>query len=437
MRATLSLWWPRLLLIAGVAGTMAVSLPGQEKGTVEPLDEVMRYNASDDLADPVTLLQRKINAGEVKLTSEGSGGYLKSVLDALKIPVASQNLIFSKTSCQAHFTSPETPRAVYFKDNVYVGFAQGDHVLDIIAVDPKKGPIFFTLEQDASAKPTFKRASCQGCHLGTETLNVPGLLVRSVNTDAKGQPIAQVQLFISGHNNPLPERWGGWYVTGTHAGDFHLGNGFYERRKPSDEELRQNSNLTDLSSRLDVSKYPTPFSDTVSLLVLDHTVRMQNLITQAQYETSTALKERATPGMKLVDNSNWRIRNAGEALLAYMLFRDEAPLHGQVRGTSGFQEEFEKRGPKDRKGRSLFELDLKDRVFKYPCSYLIYSDSFEALPKEMKEYLWGRLGQILTGKDQTPLYAKMSPDDRKATLEILLDTKPEFREWWKEHQPKP
>lgn len=422
--------------MGGLAGAIAASLPAQERGTVEPLDEVMRYNSSDDLADPVTLLQKRIDSGKVKLAPDGPGGYLRSVLKELGIPVSSQNLIFSKTSCQAPFTSPETPRAVYFRDNVYVGFAQGDGVLDVIAVDPRKGPIFFTLSQKASGKPMFKRTSCQGCHLGDETLNVPGLLVRSVNTDPKGHPIAQVQLFISGHNNPLPERWGGWYVTGTHEGDTHLGNGFYERRKPSEEELRKNSNVTDLRDRLDTAKYPSPFSDTVSLLVLDHTVRMQNLLTQAQYETSTALKERATPGAKLVDNSNWRIRNSGEALLAYLLFRDEAPLHGQIRGTSGFQQEFEKRGPKDRKGRSLFDLDLKTRVFKYPCSYLVYSASFEALPKEMKEYLWARLEEILTGKDQRPLYAKMTPEDRQATLEILLDTKPEFKAWWISHSAK-
>lgn len=433
MRPSVRTWCFRAAFVAGAGAAIAANMPAQEPNTVEPLDEVMKYN-SPDLYDPVTMLQKRIDEGKVKLEYRDRGGYLESVLKQLGIPVSSQNLVFSKTSCQAPFTSPKTPRAVYYTDDAYVGFAQGDHVIDVIAVDPRKGPIFFTIEQKPGGKPQFQRKSCQGCHLGDETLNVPGVLVKSLNTDATGQPIAQVQLFISGHNNPLPDRWGGWYVTGTHKGDNHIGNAFYERRKPTNEELHKNSNITDLSGFLDTSKYPSKHSDTVALLVLDHTVRMQNLLTQAQYETMTAQHERATAKTKLVDNSNWRIRNSGEPLLSYMLFRDEAPLHGEVKGTSGFAEEFSKRGPKDRKGRSLYQFDLKTRVFKYPCSYMIYSAAFDALPDEMKAYVWARMAEILTGKDKRPLFASMTEPDRKATLEILLDTKPDFKAWWSANQ---
>jgi hypothetical protein len=114
-----------------------------------------------------------------------------------------------------------------------------------------------------------------------------------------------------------------------------------------------------------------------------------------------------------------------------MLFRDEARLNGRVTGTSSFAADFPKLGPFDKKGRSLRDLDLNDRVFKYSCSYLIYSKSFEALPREMKDYLWGRLGTILTGRDSGRLYARMSREDQKSVLEILLDTKPEFKAWWR------
>ena len=417
--------------LVGIVSAIAASRPSQDELSPEPLDTFIHYSNSSDLSDPVTLLQKKIDSGQAKLQFDPKDGYLKSILKELNIPVSSQLLVFSKTSCQAAYTSPSKPRALFYKDNVYIGYAQGD-VLDLIGIDPRKGPIFFTLDQTPDAKLVFKRQirDCVQCHLGPETLNVPGLLVRSVRTNDQGKPISQVQDFVSGHNNPLSERWGGWYVTGTHAGDVHFGNGFYAGKPPAADELKTNSNVTDLSSRFDTSKYPSPFSDTVSLLVLDHTVRMQNFITQAEYETTIAQSERKDPKIKLVDNSNWRIKNSGEALLAYMLFRDEAALHGQIKGTSGFTSEFSKLGPKDKQGCSLYDFDLNTRVFRYPCSYMIYSKSFDTLPSEMKDYLWMRLDQILSGKDETRLYAKMLPEDRTAVLSILLDTKPEFRTWW-------
>jgi hypothetical protein len=112
-----------------------------------------------------------------------------------------------------------------------------------------------------------------------------------------------------------------------------------------------------------------------------------------------------------------------------MLFRNEAPLAGPVTGTSPFAAEFQKGGPRDAKRRSLRELDLKTRLVRYPCSYLIYSKSFDALPDVMKHYLWLRLEQVLNGQDRSPLYATMSLSDRQAVFEILVETKPEFRQW--------
>jgi hypothetical protein len=112
-----------------------------------------------------------------------------------------------------------------------------------------------------------------------------------------------------------------------------------------------------------------------------------------------------------------------------MLFRDEAQLKGPVKGTAIFAAEFQRAGPYDSKGRSLRQFDLKTRLFRYPCSFLIYSDAFEALPLKMKNYVWQRLEQILTGEDNGPAYAGMAAADRQAVLEILRETKPEFAKW--------
>ena len=418
----------RLALLGGLiaivgAGVQEPSLPDFE-------EKIIGYDRTEELVDPVALLNKQVEAGSVKFAFEDRLGYLNAVLKQFKVPVSSQTLVFSKTSCQAEFTSPKTPRALYFNDNVYVGFAQGDDMLDVIAIDPNKGPIFYVLEQRPDGKPLFKRASsCMGCHLSLKTQNVPGLMLRSNFTASDGRAMSQVNDFIGGHNSPLDQRWGGWFVTGTHAGDGHLGNMFVnERVPPTKLDLKKTSNITDLSPFMDTSKYPSPHSDTVALLVLDHANRMQNLLTRAQYETSFALHDRAAKNAT-ASWSDQRVAIAGEVLVAYMLMRDEPPLHGEVRGTSSFASEFAKLGPFDTKGRSLREFDLHTRLFKYPCSYQIYSEAFDALPAEMKAFIWKRLEEVLGGKEQSGQYAGFAASDRQAVREILLDTKPEYRAW--------
>jgi hypothetical protein len=111
----------------------------------------------------------------------------------------------------------------------------------------------------------------------------------------------------------------------------------------------------------------------------------------------------------------------------YLLFVDEAKLTDRVRGASGFAERFSKGSPRDQKGRSLYELDLSQRLMKYPCSYLIYSPAFEALPAESKAAIYARLSDVLTGKVTGARYQRLSAADRQAILEILRDTKPDFR----------
>jgi len=264
------------------------------------------------------------------------------------------------------------------------------------------------------------------CHLSTKTFNVPGLLVRSVYTASNGMPLSRVADFISGHNSALSDRWAGWYVTGSAANDSHLGNIFsIDPENPQSDDPPHGPNLTNLKDRIDSARYPSTHSDIVALLVLEHEVRMQNLITRAQYETQYALDEsRNSPDPSLFRQ---RIAIPGEALLQYMLFRDEAPLKGLVSGTSGFTEEFQRSGPADSRGRSLYQLDLETRLLRYPCSFLVYSSAFRALPQEMKSYLWERLDQILTGQDHTPAFVAMPASDRLAILEILRETIPEFR----------
>ena len=395
-------------------------------------------------------LQQRLAEGKVTLQFETNRGYLPDLLRALQVPISSQGLVFSKTSSQSEQCNPQTPRAVFFADDIYIGWVPGGPVIDLAAVDPGRGPIFYTLEQRPDGAPKFTRPeTCMQCHLGPKTLNVPGLVVRSVYTTADGKPLAQVDAFVNGHNSALEQRWGGWYVTGTHAGALHLGNTFMTNEVPRQDWLDAQSslamsagaNVTDLRDSFDTARYLSRHSDIVALLVLEHEVRMQNLITRANYETRLALEERKQNGSEAPGSSasrsqvlvsNWpqeRIALAGEMLLEYLLFRNEAPLKGAVKGTSSFADDFQSRGPTDLKGRSLRQLNLTTRLFRYPCSFLIYSRAFDALPSEMKTYLWQRLEQILTGKDQSATYVGISTEDRQALWQILRETKPEFAAW--------
>jgi hypothetical protein len=416
------MWFIALLLLC-----MSVSFVRAQATLEDPQEKIIHYDSVNGLADPVTLLQQRLAAGTARLKFDPVRGYLPGLLKELRVPISSQGLVFSKTSSQRHRINPQTPRAVYFNDSVAVGYVPGGNVIELASVDPERGPIFYTLDQTNGASPRFVRGTdCMQCHLGPKTVNVPGLVVRSVLTDSNGVGLSQVADFVNGHNSPLPERWGGWYVTGTHERDQHLGNLFFTDADASTIEPKAQSEapafVTDLRDRFDTSRYLSPHSDIVALLVLEHQTRMQNLITRAGYETRYALAE----------TNAWatqRIAQAGEMLLEYLLFRNEAPLKGAVRGTSGFAAEFESAGPQASRGRSLRQFDLETRLFRHPCSYMVYAPAFDALPREMKSYLWRRLEEILTGQDSSAAYATMTGRDRQEVLEILLETKPEFAAW--------
>jgi len=120
-------------------------------------------------------------------------------------------------------------------------------------------------------------------------------------------------------------------------------------------------------------------------------------------------------------------------VLRYLLFSGEAELGQAVAGTSTFAARFSERGPRDRHGRSLFQLDLVHRLLRFPCSYLIYSEAFDALPEPLEEYISRRLAEILGGQDQSAAYAHLSAADRSAIAGILRETKPALARWWDAH----
>ncbi|MFO0879556.1 MAG: hypothetical protein U0840_19600 [Gemmataceae bacterium] len=386
-------------------------------------------------------LQKRLVAGEVTFTYDAETGYLRSLLNNLKVPLSSQTLVFSKTSLQRHKIAPRTPRALYFNDDMYIGFCKGGDVLEVSAVDPQLGTVFYTVDQDPTRKPRFTRHTdnCLLCHGSSQTQGVPGHVIRSVFSDSRGLPMLSEGTYRVDHTTPFDKRWGGWYVTGTHGKQEHLGNLLIRTpRVARPVENAAGHNLTDLGDRFVRSGYLTPHSDIVALMVFEHQATGHNYITRANFETRQALhmQETLNREMKLPATHEWdstraRIRSVGDDLVEYFLFKGEAPLTEQVRGTSGFAEEFVKRGPRDARGRSLREFDLTRRLFRYPMSYLIYTESFDALPDRVRLYVLERLHTILTGKDTTKRYDYLAAEDRQAILDILVATKPNLPAYWK------
>lgn len=395
----------------------------------------------------VSELQAKLDAGDAALEFKEPTGWLESLLRELKVPISSQTLVFSKTSLQRHRISPRTPRAIYFSDDVYVGYCQGGEVAELSVVDPRLGTVFYTLNQalaegESKSPPRFVRQTdnCLQCHASSNTRQAPGHTVRSVFTDAAGMPILSAGGFRTDHSSPFAERWGGWYVTGTHGSQKHMGNMTVRgKTDPYSVDNKEGQNVVDLKKLVDVAPYLSPHSDLVALMVLEHQAEGHNLLTRASFQSRLALHQEQglnrelgeQPGHRWAGTTS-RINSACDELLRYMLFSEEARLAAPVRGTSDFAAEFMRRGPKDSRGRSLRDFDLETRLFKYPCSYLIYSASVAALPEDAKNRLFLRLGEVLWKADPGKEFAHLTPDDRQAIREILLETHPEIAAYWRD-----
>jgi hypothetical protein len=417
----------------------------RNQGYVPFSDAPINYR-SNDLKDPVAKLQKRLDAGQTTLTFDDRQGYLKAVLEQLRIPVSSQTLVFSKTSFQYKKISPQTPRALYFNDDVYIGFVHDGKALEIVSFDPVQGAIFYLLDAHRAEKPVFERAEldCTQCHIAPATRSVPGVLLRSIFPSATGTQVMQSTSFVTGQDSPLKDRWGGWYVTGTSGHQQHMGNVIVQDRDhPELLDRSAGTNITNLTGRFDSSIYLTSDSDIVAHLVLAHQTQMHNLITETNYKTRIALydeeqrnKAAANPQSSnaLSDEVRKQFENPAEALVEYMLFANEVPLTDRIRGTTAFAEQFAALGPRDRHGRSLRDFDLRTRIFKYPCSYLIYSESFDALPEPAKQYVYHRLFQVLTEQDRSPIFAQLTHRDRHNILEILLATKKDLPAEWHHHE---
>jgi hypothetical protein len=405
------------LAIAGMSAVLGCALLIAQGGVFVERDHPAIQYSTRPPHDAVAALNARLEKGDVKLSFDGPSGYLRSVLTLLDISPSSQTLVFSENSLQRAHISMATPRAIYFNDAVTVGWTPGADSLEVAAQDTTQGVIFYALSQKAQTKPQFVRgAECLQCHLTAETNGVPGLFMMSVLPLSDNQN-EYARGWAMDHRTPIEDRWGGWYVTGAQVPRRHLGNVPVSHVPRSYVRADVAPQLATGTGAFNTSAYLTPHSDVVALMVLNHQLLMINLLTRLGWEARIATPTATNAGLPP------NVRNLARDLVDYLLFVDEAPLPSPVRGSSAFAQEFSSKGPLDGKGRSLRALDLVQRLLRYPCSFMIYTDAFEALPAAAKNLVYERMWEVLSGKDTSKAYARLTLADRRAIVEILRETK--------------
>ena len=388
--------------------------------------------------DALAKLRQRIDSGELAFAGSDKQALL-TLLDALGVPVASQILVFSKTSLQRARIRPDHPRALYFSDSVYVGWVPGG-LLEVTAIDAQLGPIFYSLALDALRKqpPTIQRDSdCLRCHGGTFVRDIPGLFARSLFPDAKGEPMLRHGTVLVDDETPFEQRWGGWYVTGYQGKPAHRGN---VCASEAGEQLvfsptpQRPEKLTGLFPTDD---YPKATSDVVALLVFQHQLAMHNSITSAalmyrkmlayQHELQANLKEPVTDE-PAYDSVKKVVSGVTQDVVDHLLFRRAVALPEGIVGNPDFKQAFALGAPRSAAGYSLKDLQLHERLMLQRCSFLIYSESFLALPPTLKNCILERLFAALRSHDPKDRYSYLPAEEKHRILDILIETHPDARQ---------
>ena len=383
--------------------------------------------------DAVARLAARLDRGDVALGAGADAwgvhgqGVLRAVLAALDVSIDSQLLVFSKTSVQAAHISPARPRAIYFRDDVMVAHVPGTPGLELVAIDPARGPVFYLLTLGAGGAPAFTTSdTCLKCHHGPNTAGVPGVFVGSVVPGPLGTPLRDDTAIITDHRTPFADRWGGWFVTSRRGEPPSRANAVAASPATRGSVVREvPRNVTALLSLVDPSAYLAPTSDIVALMTLEHQTQMQNLLTRVAWQARAA--EGAMPGTPLAHPG---LAADLADLVDYMTFADEVRLPEPVQGGSTFAATFARRGPTDRQGRSLRDFDLRTRLFRYPVSFLLISPAFDALPGAVRTDIYRRLYARLTG-DAVVDAGGPTVADRHEAIAIVRDTARGVPPFWR------
>jgi hypothetical protein len=399
-----------ILLCLGFVANAAAEIP------VHRFPDAPHHYWTQQPSDAFTQWLSKAKTGPALFAASDEKTQLIFLLKALEIPESSQLLVYSATSFQSGLILPSNPRAIYFNEESYVGFVPSGR-LEVSSVDPDLGPVFYLMRPSAEGRVDAVRSErCMNCHAGRTSAGVPGFVAESViATASSGASLDGFRREVTGHGIPLRERFGGWHVTGVHEHGEHLGNllgagagGGYERV----------SNPP--GSRFDWNHYPVKTSDLFAHLLLEHQIGFHNLVTLGLYRTRDALTAGAgrvrVEDRAALDEIAWR-------LVRYLLFSEEAAIpKGGVQPDPVYANAFLARRRASVSGGSLRDLDLGTRLFKYRCSYMIYTRGFLLLPPEMKRRVFQGLSIALREQGAPPEFDYLPAEEKRAIRTILRET---------------
>lgn len=415
-------------IVAVLSGGVPPRVAAGETSVPAPTDRAADYREFDQPphryfertpTDRFSRMKADLEAGRIPLDRSSEKAFLTGLLEYLGVPATSQMLLFSTTSLQLSRIHPGNPRALYFSDDLYLGFIPGGR-LEVVALDPELGAVFYIFDIPRGDEPirVERSARCMNCHAGDDTGHVPGLVIQSVVPGPSGGSLDAFRRGQSGHGVPLEQRFGGWYVTG--AGDFtnHWGNAL--GRFVEGEVVRI---PTFPDARIRPERYPLPTSDLLPQLIHEHQVGFVNRAVEAGYRARTHLH---TDGSRLTAAHARELEEQAEILTRYLLFRDEVPLPpGGVSGDSAFRRDFA-RGGRVVDGMSLRDLDLQTRLLRHRCSYMIHSPVFEGLPSVVKDRVLQRLASALDPGGEDPVSRHLPAAEREVLRRILRATLPGF-----------
>lgn len=384
---------------------------------------------SRPVKDRFSLLKEGLSSGTIPLDTSSEKGFVVSLLAALQVPVSSQMLVFSATSLQLPKISLRNPRALYFTDDLYVGWVPGGQI-EIVSLDPDVGGVYYIMDvpRRPDAPLNIERSTrCMNCHGATDTGFVPGLVLSSVIPGANGGSLISFRQESLGHGVPLSERFGGWLVTGLGNLKEHRGN---VTGRLSGDDL--STTPVEFGSTFNISRYPSSGSDLLPQLLHEHQAGFITIALEATYRSRVALD---AGGGTVPPDRAAEMDTAAAKLTDYLLFKDEVPLPaGGVAGEAAYLKDFAAiNRTADATGRSLRDLDLKTRLLRYRCSYMIYSPVFTGLPPDMKSRVYQHLAKALApaaeGTSGEP-YAYLGQDEKSAIRDILKATLKDLSEGW-------
>jgi len=369
-----------------------------------------------ELHDPVTLALSKIQRGELAVDTSGGLPFLRSLLQALHVPIHSQLLVYSATSFQSGLIHPSNPRALYFNEDVYVGYVPGGRV-ELIGIDPEVGAVFYIFSPlSYGAVPAFERSTrCMNCHAGAETHHLPGLVAESVSASLSGGSLETYVHDETGHQIPLEQRFGGWHLTGGHHLAHHYGNllGTLAHGQLLTQEILP-------GQMSDLRHYLAPTSDILPHLIHEHQIGFVDRVLDAIYLVRELEDKHADAAIQAA-----AYEDAANTLTRYVLFADEAalPSNGIV-GDPAYAREFFQTRKVASNGLSLRDLDLRHHMFRHRCSYMIYTPLWAALPEPVKSRVYRQMSEALQDTGAPAAYAYLSPQEKRDLRVILKDTLP-------------